>query len=367
MTENLLTFEEEIFAEQALQTVSRSFALTIPQLPPALRPVVTNAYLLCRIVDTIEDEEGLAVERKREFFASLVSVLSGTLSARQFAESVSPWLCNSASPAEQDLVANTPMVVNPFLRFNRRQQDAIKRCVEVMSSGMLRFQQIRSLKGLPTLQDTTGYCYFVAGCVGEMLTELFCSYSPEIAGHRGKLFPLSSLFGKGLQMTNILKDLWEDRNRGVCWLPRDIFEQAGFSLSYLGPGHYHPAFGAGLAQLTGLTRFYLKQGLNYSLQIPAHETGIRKFCLWSIGMAVFTLRNINRKPDFQGAGEVKISRTIARSVIVVSSAMVRNNFMLQSLFTAFTWGLPDTDLVRHLLRPAAGRRSNDPLGQSALK
>ena len=38
-----------------LQEVSRTFALTIPQLPPGLRDVVGNAYLLCRIADTIED------------------------------------------------------------------------------------------------------------------------------------------------------------------------------------------------------------------------------------------------------------------------------------------------------------------------
>ncbi|MDL1867558.1 phytoene synthase, partial [Betaproteobacteria bacterium PRO4] len=40
------------YQEHILQGVSRTFALTIPQLPPALREVVGNAYLLCRIVDT---------------------------------------------------------------------------------------------------------------------------------------------------------------------------------------------------------------------------------------------------------------------------------------------------------------------------
>ena len=39
-----------------LQKVSRTFALTIPLLPPDLRDYVGNAYLLCRIADTIEDD-----------------------------------------------------------------------------------------------------------------------------------------------------------------------------------------------------------------------------------------------------------------------------------------------------------------------
>ena len=56
-----------------------------------------------------------------------------------------------------------------------------------------------------------------------MLTDLFCAYSPEIDARRSRLAPLSTSFGQGLQMTNILKDTWEDRRRGVCWLPRDVF------------------------------------------------------------------------------------------------------------------------------------------------
>src|SRR5438270_5262330 len=48
------------YQDQVLPHVSRTFALTIPQLPEALRVPVTNAYLLCRIADTIEDEPALS-------------------------------------------------------------------------------------------------------------------------------------------------------------------------------------------------------------------------------------------------------------------------------------------------------------------
>ena len=58
-----------------------------------------------------------------------------------------------------------------------------------------------------------------------MLTELFCDYSAEIDRHRKKLLQLAVSFGQGLQMTNILKDIWDDRARGACWLPRDVFQQ----------------------------------------------------------------------------------------------------------------------------------------------
>ena len=51
---------DEAYQDEILPHVSRTFALTIPQLPAALRTAVTNAYLLCRIADTIEDEPALS-------------------------------------------------------------------------------------------------------------------------------------------------------------------------------------------------------------------------------------------------------------------------------------------------------------------
>ena len=46
---------DELYQRSILESVSRTFALTIPLLPNGLEKVVGNTYLLCRIVDTIED------------------------------------------------------------------------------------------------------------------------------------------------------------------------------------------------------------------------------------------------------------------------------------------------------------------------
>ena len=51
---------DEAYQVQILPSVSRTFALTIPQLPSDLSRSVTNAYLLCRVADTIEDEPQIA-------------------------------------------------------------------------------------------------------------------------------------------------------------------------------------------------------------------------------------------------------------------------------------------------------------------
>src|SRR6266404_2288967 len=64
---------DETYQDHILPHVSRTFALTIPQLPPALRTPVTTAYLLCRIADTIEDEPTLPADETFGFLQWLAA------------------------------------------------------------------------------------------------------------------------------------------------------------------------------------------------------------------------------------------------------------------------------------------------------
>lgn len=328
------------YERRILQQVSRSFALTIPQLPPALQKTVTNAYLVCRIIDTIEDDESLSLDQKRFFFQEFIKVINGQASAKPFADALHPLLLGRTLPAERELIANTPAIIQNTLTFSPKQQAAIKRCATTMAQGMLTFQKIKSPVGLKDLREIHCYCYHVAGNVGEMLTELFCDYSPEMSQVRERLLPLAVPFGQGLQMTNILKDLWEDKNSGACWLPRDVFQKAGYDLKNLSLGQYTERFGQGLGVLIGLSRAHLESALAYTLMIPAHETGIRKFCLWAIGMALFTLRKINKKRNYTSGQEVKISRRTLKAVILVTHITLRNNLLLKVLFHLTARGLP---------------------------
>jgi phytoene/squalene synthetase len=67
-----------------------------------------------------------------------------------------------------------------------------------MCHGMHKFQFTASLRGLPRSTDLDDYCYYVAGVVGEMLTELFCSYSRKSAN------------------TALSCTTWRSRSRRVC-------------------------------------------------------------------------------------------------------------------------------------------------------
>lgn len=323
-----------------LQRVSRSFALTIPQLPSGLRERVANAYLLCRIVDTIEDEECLGAEEKQHFFGKFMSVINGDYSADAFSRELEPKLCGSTLPAESELVRESHRIVQTFFEFSPEQQAIIRRCLQIMSTGMLHFQRIKNPGGVADLGHLNAYCYYVAGVVGEMLTDLFCNHSIDTACHRDYLFHRASSFGQGLQMTNILKDMWEDRDRGVCWLPRDLFISSGCDPARIDRGVFSPPFKRGVAQLIGIAHRHLAQGFVYTLKIPKVERGMRKFCLWAIGMAVATLQNINHVRSYASAEEIKITRRRLKSIILAANAALGRNWQLQMLFRFATRGLP---------------------------
>jgi len=339
------------FQDQILPLVSRTFALTIPQLPAALCTPVTSAYLLCRIADTIEDEPRLSAADTHRFLRRFTAVVQGREDAQRFAADVVPHLSASTLAAERDLVANTARVLRVVARFEPRQRAAICRCIEVMSHGMHQFQRTASLRGLARAADLDAYCYYVAGIVGETLTELFCAYSSQIERHYRRLYALAPSFGQGLQMTNILKDVWEDRARGACWLPQEVFSRHGVDLATLTCERSDARFHAGMMELAGVAHRHLRNALAFTLLIPGEEAGIRKFCLWAIGLAALTLRKIQDNPGFTAGKQVKVSRSAVAMTQTLTNLSVRNDAMLRRLFERAVRGLP---LAAHEvpLRPA---------------
>ncbi len=188
---------------------------------------------------------------------------------------------------------------------------------------MPRFQFNASLQGLAHSTDLDDYCYYVAGVVGEMLTDLFCDYSVEIAGRRPALNALAASFAQGLQMTNILKDVWEDRSRGACWLPQEVFTRHGVDLSQLASQAQDAGFSAGISELVGVAHAHLRNALDYTLLIPAKERGIRRFCLWAIGLAVLTLRKIAHNPGYTAGAQVKIRRSAVSMTLLLTNLAVK--------------------------------------------
>jgi farnesyl-diphosphate farnesyltransferase len=336
---------DEQFQMELLEGVSRTFALTIPQLPESLCRAVANAYLLCRIVDTIEDEVSLSPEQKQVFCHAFIDIVKTGLRSEAFATELAPLLSSNTLPAEHVLIHVIPRVIDITHQFDNEQIAALSRCVEVMAEGMPLFQAENMQNGLPKLTDMDRYCYYVAGCVGEMLTKLFCHYSPQIAKHQDEMLALAVSFGQGLQMTNILKDIWDDAERGVCWLPQDIFSETGFDLKKLNTKTDDVNFRTGLERLISVAHTHLHNALKFTQLIPSHETGIRNFCLWALGMAVLTLKKIKQNLGFTQSNQVKITRNSVKSTIFATKLIGRSNYLLGLLFNVTSQGLRDPNWI----------------------
>jgi farnesyl-diphosphate farnesyltransferase len=340
-----------------LPGVSRTFALTIPVLPAGLARVVTNAYLLCRLADTIEDDVGLDNAQKTAFHRRFVAVVEGTEPAEPFAAELVPLLSDRTLAEERDLVGSTAKVVRVAHSFLPKERAALTRCIRIMCSGMPEFQRNRSLRGLQDLEEMASYCYFVAGVVGEMLTELFCLHCPELNENRDRLMRLAVSFGQGLQMTNILKDIWDDRQAQTCWLPRSVFKGSEFRLEQLEEQHLSLAFADGLNELIGVAHAHLRNAMEYTCLIPKREAGMRKFCFWAIGLAVMTLRKIHRNPAFTSGAQVKVSRRTVKATVVTTNLTLMSNRALRLMFDRAADSLPLANLHLRHRRPGYGAAS----------
>jgi farnesyl-diphosphate farnesyltransferase len=346
------------YQANVLPGVSRTFALTIPVLPAPLAAVTTNAYLLCRLADTIEDDVGLDHDQKSDFHRRFVAVVEGREPAEPFAAALLPLLSSRVLPAERDLVANAAAVIRVTHSFSSAVRAALTRCVRIMCTGMPEFQRNKSLAGLADLDELGAYCYYVAGVVGEMMTELFCLHCAELTRHKDAMLRLAVSFGQGLQMTNILKDIWDDRQAGACWLPRAVFG-ADFDLERLEELHTTEEFKQGLHTLVGVAHAHLRNALEYTCMIPKREAGIRKFCLWAIGLAVLTLRKIHRRPDFRSGTDVKVSRRTVKATVFATNLTLLSNRALHLIFARAADGLP----LASLAEPSAGARAGAGFGR----
>ena len=304
------------YQKAILSSVSRTFALTIPLLPPIIEKVVGNTYLLCRIVDTIEDAAELTPEAKKNLSALFLDVVLERAPVESFVELCLDALKNYSNHDELDLIAHTPTVLRILHTCSRHDQEAVSRCVSIMSEGMSRFHGLQTEAGLKDLSEFEDYCYVVAGVVGELLTSIFRHDSPQfsknIQGHEN----LAIAFGQALQMTNILKDSPEDRARGVSWKP------------------------ANLSQLDLLQIAYqkLSDSLTYILLIPKEEVGMRRFCLLAFGLAVLTLDKLAARDHFERQEDIKLSRNTVWLFYGFTKIAAGSNGLIKSFF--YLWGSP---------------------------
>ena len=307
-SENSIT--DLAYQKAILSSVSRTFALTIPLLPPPIEKVVGNTYLLCRIVDTIEDAADLNPETKQHLSSLFLDAVLEKSSVASFVDPCLKALTDYSNQDELGLIAHTPTVLRILHTCSKEDQEAVSRCVSIMSKGMSHFHGKQTKSGLKDLNEFEQYCYVVAGVVGELLTTIFSKHSPRFAKNIQGQEALAIAFGQALQMTNILKDSPEDKARGVSWKPADM----------------------GQEQLLKIAYQKLQDSFRYILLIPKQDLGMRRFCFLAFGLAVMTLSKIAKRKEFSNKDEAKLSRNTVMTFYSFTQFAVRSDALMNAFF-----------------------------------
>ncbi len=188
-----------------VRSAAANFYYAFRLLPQRKREALHAVYRFCRAADDIADGEGSADERL-EHLEQFRSTLSATL---------------AGSPPD----AGWLVVWDAARTFHldpRNLNEVIDGCAADCAPLEIK-----------TLADLERYCYGVAGVVGLLSAQIF-EYRDD------RVPELAVRLGQAMQLTNILRDLKEDDERGRCYLPAEDLERFGCQPSDLLAGNRGP-------------------------------------------------------------------------------------------------------------------------------
>jgi farnesyl-diphosphate farnesyltransferase len=315
-----------------LKGVSRSFYLSLRILPQSLRVPIGLAYLLARAADTIADAALLDPTDRLTFlgqFRSLFRCYDATIPPLLRAALVGP----QHNQAERKLLSNLDQCFAILQACDGGDQARIRRLLLTLTQGMVMdlttFPPERDgrVVALKTRQDLDQYTYHVAGCVGEFWTEMHVAHRRSLAAWDIEVLKAWGVrFGKGLQMTNILRDLAHDLRIGRCYVPLEELAAHGLMPEQLlDPAaivHVRPMLHA----LLGLTLDHYRAGWAYTLAIPRREVRMRLACVWPLLIGFRTLDLVAHAENLLDPHvTVKISRPAVYRLLLSSGVLVLSN------------------------------------------
>jgi len=311
-----------------LKRVSRLFYTTLIVVPANVRDQVSLAYLFARAADTIADTELIERSRRLGFLNRLREQFIGDqvdwVEIRAIQQAVGPLQQDSA---ERILLERLDECFKLFLDFSPNDRHRVQRLMTTLTQGMEMDLSVfpgtsaAELTALKTLDDLDRYTYHVAGCVGEFWTDLMCAHRKALANWN--IQPMSEIgvrFGKGLQLTNIVKDVAHDLQKGRCYVPEMMLAEAGLKPHDLLNHNTISRFRPVLRQLVSLAVEHLDQGWLYTMTIPRYETRLRLSCMWPILSAGESLKLVINSPDLLNPGvKVKIPRSKVYQIMATTT------------------------------------------------
>ncbi len=201
------------YVQQKAAASGSSFYYAFLFLPKERRAAITAFYAFCREVDDVVDE------------TSDPSVAATKLAwwAKEVAQSF-------ALPYTD---ANRHPVMNALMPLAASYQIQEHHLQAIIDGCRMDLEQTRYLD-YPNLQR---YCHLVAGVVGEVAAQIFGQTDERTTQYAHKL-------GQAFQLTNIIRDVGEDAQRGRIYLPVNELQQFDVKSHELGKKAYSDRFTA---------------------------------------------------------------------------------------------------------------------------
>jgi len=311
-----------------LKQVSRLFYTTLVVVPSAVRDQVSLAYLFARAADTIADTDLIDRPRRLDFLSQLKSQFVSDQIAwgqvRAIQEAVGPLQQESS---ERMLLERLEDCFTLFQEFSTEDRKRVQRLMTTLTQGMemdlMAFpgKSVEDLAALKTFEDLDRYTYYVAGCVGEFWTDLMCGHRRALSSWNVRdMSEVGVRFGKGLQLTNIVKDVAHDLQKGRCYVPEQMLSGAGLKprdlLDQTNLSRFRPVLNQLIQRAVG----HLDQGWLYTMAIPRYETRLRLSCMWPILSAGESLKLVMSSPDvLNPIVKVKIPRSKVYRIMALTT------------------------------------------------
>ena len=287
-------------------------------VPADVRDQVSLAYLFARAADTIADTDLIDRPRRLDYLGQLKAQFVSDHIAwgqiRDIRRALGPLQQNSA---ERVLLERLEDCFKLFQEFSPDDRRRVQRLMTTLTQGMEMDLMVfpgktaEDLAAIKALDDLDRYTYYVAGCVGEFWTDLMCAHRQALASWNVReMSEVGVRLGKGLQLTNIVKDVAHDLQKGRCYIPEPMLADVGLKPQDLLEVRNLPRFRPVLGKLARMAVEHLDRGWLYTMAIPRYETRLRLSCMWPILSAGESLRLVMSSPELLNpAVKVKIPRS----------------------------------------------------------
>lgn len=320
-----------------VRQVSRTFALSIEQLPPLLRNAISVAYLMFRISDGIEDHERMTAQRKIDLLQEWATVLDGAVPPERLAGRVDDL---DATDPEVEVIRETPRVLDWLRELPPPLQEPIVHHVHATTVGMARWQAHG-----PYVEDEAAlddYMHEVAGRVGYLVTDLFALYSPAIMDRRESLMPLSRECGLALQTVNVIRGIRKDYERGWVFIPETYYRRLGLTRDNLLDRQNESKALAVVSMLADKADRHLDHGLQFITAFPRSEHSLRLALMWPFLFAARTLALSRNNPNVLRS-EAKMTRPEIGRIVVESRLWGWSNWWLSRTYDRLMTSPPGQD------------------------